>query len=99
MTNSSSLMYKSYCIVRRTTSNETKKVPSNIISTHSVGGNCLEPVVIEVEENHLGLCGLEDEVTKFLYLEASLEWQLQLTPLDHNVREVQQVDLKTINEC
>ena len=60
---------------------------------HSVGGDALEPVIVEVEEDHLWLCGLEDEVSKLLHLEASLEGQLQLTALDHDVGEIQQVDL------
>ena len=29
---------------------------------NSVGGDALEPVVVEVEEDHLWLCGLQDEV-------------------------------------
>ena len=38
---------------------------SSHIQTHksdSVGGNAFEPVVIEIEEDHLRLRGLEDEV-------------------------------------
>ncbi|KFU86371.1 hypothetical protein M959_04367, partial [Chaetura pelagica] len=44
-----------------------------------------QPVIIEVEENHLGFSGLQDEVTKLLYFQAGLEGQLQLGAFDHNV--------------
>ena len=60
---------------------------------HSIGRDALEPVIIEVEEHHLRLCGLQDEVPQLLHLQAGLEGQLQLTTLDHNVGEIQQVDL------
>ena len=36
---------------------------------HSVGGDALEPVVVEVEEHHLRLCGLQDEVAQLLHLQ------------------------------
>ena len=35
---------------------------------HCVGGDALEPVVVEVEEDHLWLCGLQDEVSQLLHL-------------------------------
>ena len=60
---------------------------------HRVGRNALQPVVIEIKQNHLRLSGLQNEVSKFLNLQTCLERQLQLTALDHNVWEVQQVDL------
>lgn len=62
-------------------------------SPYCVGGNRLEPIVVQVEQHHLRLRGLEDEVAELLHFEARLERQLQLRPLDHDVREVQQVDL------
>ena len=37
-----------------------------------VGGNGLQPVVVDVEQHHLGLCGLQNEVTELLNLEGSL---------------------------
>uniref|UniRef100_K7GB70 Uncharacterized protein n=1 Tax=Pelodiscus sinensis TaxID=13735 RepID=K7GB70_PELSI len=43
-----------------------------------------QPVIIKVEENHLGLSSLQDEITKLLNFQAGLEGQLQL-PFDHNV--------------
>lgn len=61
--------------------------------TYRVGGDGLEPIVIEIEEHHLRLSSLEDEVSKLLYLEASLEGELQLTALDHDVGEIQQMNL------
>ena len=86
---------------------------------YGVGGDALEPVIVEVEEHHLRLCGLQDQVSQLLHLggergggevsprpggwgeeragtahlEAGLERQLQLTALDDDVREVQQMHL------
>ena len=37
-------------------------------TTYGVGGDGLEPVVIQVEQHHLGLRGLQDQVTKLLHL-------------------------------
>lgn len=61
--------------------------------SYRVGGDGLEPVVVEVKEHHLRLSRLEDQVSKLLHLETCLEWQLQLRALDHDVREVKQVHL------
>ena len=63
--------------------------------TYRVWRDGLEPIVVEVEENHLRLCGLENEVTELLDLEAGLEGQLKLRALDHDVREVEQMHLET----
>ena len=38
-----------------------------------VRGDGSQPVIIEVEESHLGLSSLEDEVSELLHLQASLE--------------------------
>lgn len=62
--------------------------------THCVGRNGLKPVVVEVEQHHLGLGGFEDQVSKLLHLQTCLEGQLQLRALDHDVGEVKQVDLR-----
>lgn len=69
------------------------------VSSHCIGGDALKPVIIEIEEDHLWLCCLENEVTEFLYLEAGLEGQLQLTSLDDNVGKIQQVDFKWIQHA
>ena len=39
----------------------------------SVGGDGLQPVIIDVEQHHLRLCGLEDQVTKLLNLQSCLK--------------------------
>mmetsp|Transcript_31891 Transcript_31891/g.87333 ORF Transcript_31891/g.87333 Transcript_31891/m.87333 type:complete len:766 (-) Transcript_31891:1916-4213(-) len=64
-----------------------------------VGGDGLEPVVVDVEENHLRLGGLEDQVAKLLHLEARLEGELQLGALDHDVGEVEQVHLEWVEHA
>mmetsp|Transcript_39065 Transcript_39065/g.93686 ORF Transcript_39065/g.93686 Transcript_39065/m.93686 type:complete len:373 (-) Transcript_39065:1226-2344(-) len=43
-----------------------------------VRGNGVQPVVVQVEEQHLWLRGAQDEVAEALHLEARLEGQLQL---------------------
>lgn len=48
----------------------------------------LQPVIVQVEQDHLGLCGLENEVTKFLDFETGLERQLEFASLDDNIGEV-----------
>ncbi|KFO75665.1 hypothetical protein N303_12127 [Cuculus canorus] len=37
-----------------------------------------QPVIIEIEENHLGFSSLQDEITKLFHLQTGLEGQLQL---------------------
>mmetsp|Transcript_8475 Transcript_8475/g.28819 ORF Transcript_8475/g.28819 Transcript_8475/m.28819 type:complete len:688 (+) Transcript_8475:1085-3148(+) len=64
-----------------------------------VGGDALEPVVVDVEEQHLGLGGLEDEVPELLDLEARLEGQLELRALDHDVWEVEEVYLQGVQHA
>ena len=62
----------------------------------SVGGYSAQPVVVQVEENHLRLGRFQDQVSKLLNLEASLEGKLKLGPLDHNVGEVKEMNLQRI---
>jgi hypothetical protein len=50
--------------------------------------NGLLPVVIEVEQKHLRLSGLQDPVTELLDFKAGLERQLELATLNHDVREI-----------
>lgn len=66
-------------------------------STHCVGRDGLEPVVVQVEQHHLRLRGLQDEVSELLDLQTGLEGQLQLRAFDHDVGEVKQVDLHENN--
>lgn len=63
--------------------------------THCVRRDGLEPVIIKVKQNHLRFCCLQDEVSKLLHLQTGLERQLQLWPFDHNVGEVEQVNLSS----
>jgi hypothetical protein len=78
----------------------------------SVRRDGLEPIVVEIEENHLGLGSPQNEITKLLDLEtlghtrheranlkASLEGELQLGTLDDDVGEVQQVHLEGIEHA
>lgn len=74
--------------------NPPQRDPLPKVSNYRVGWDSLEPVIVEVEENHLGLCGFKDEIPKLLHLETSLEGELELWPFDHNVGEVQQVHLR-----
>lgn len=69
------------------------------VGTYGVGGDGLEPVVIEVEKHHLRLCSLQNQVSKLLHLQTGLEGQLQLRALDHNVGKVEQVDLRRKTDC
>mmetsp|Transcript_22047 Transcript_22047/g.55882 ORF Transcript_22047/g.55882 Transcript_22047/m.55882 type:complete len:336 (+) Transcript_22047:760-1767(+) len=64
-----------------------------------VGADGAQPVVVDVEEDHLRLGGLENEVSKFLDLEAGLERQLQLAPLNHDVREIEQMHLERVEHA
>ncbi|KFP49183.1 hypothetical protein N323_00693 [Cathartes aura] len=41
-------------------------------------GDGFQPVIIEIEENHLGFSSLQDEITKLLHFQTGLEGQLQL---------------------
>lgn len=65
--------------------------------THCVRRDSLEPVVVEVEQHHLRLCSLQDQVSKLLHLQTGLEGQLQLRTFDHDVGEIEQVDLHREN--
>lgn len=40
-----------------------------------VGGDGLQPVIIDVEQHHLWLCCLQDQVTKLLNLQSCLQHQ------------------------
>ena len=44
--------------------------------THSVGRDSLEPVIIQVEEHHLWLCGFQDQVTELLHLHTPHTYQV-----------------------
>lgn len=66
-----------------------------VSQTHCVRRDGLEPVIIKVKQNHLRFCCLQDEVSKLLHLQTGLERQLQLWPFDHNVGEVEQVNLSS----
>ncbi|KFQ90330.1 hypothetical protein N337_05168, partial [Phoenicopterus ruber ruber] len=44
-----------------------------------------QPVIIEIEENHLGFGSLQDEITELFHFQAGLEGQLQLRAFDHNI--------------
>ena len=61
--------------------------------THGVGGDGLQPIVVEVEKNHLRLGRFQDEISELLNFEASLEGKLQLGAFDDDVGEVEQVNL------
>ncbi|KFQ71247.1 hypothetical protein N335_09072 [Phaethon lepturus] len=37
-----------------------------------------QPVIIEIEENHLGFSSLQDKITKLFHFQTGLEGQLQL---------------------
>ncbi|KFR13666.1 hypothetical protein N306_10470 [Opisthocomus hoazin] len=37
-----------------------------------------QPVIVEIEENHLGFGSLQDEITELFHFQTGLEWQLQL---------------------
>ena len=43
-------------------------------TTYSIGGDSLQPIIIQVKQNHLRFCSLQDEITKLLYLQTRLEW-------------------------
>lgn len=64
------------------------------MASYRVRWDSLEPVIIKVKENHLGLSGFKDEVPKLFHLETSLEGELKLWSFDHNIGEVQQVYLR-----
>ena len=61
-----------------------------------VTGNGFEPIVVQVEEDHLRLGGFQDQVSKLLHFEAGLEGQLQLRALDDNVGEIEKMHFKGI---
>lgn len=67
--------------------------------THCVGRDGLQPVIIKVEQHHLWFCSLQDQVSKLLHFKTGLEGQLQLRAFDHNVGEVEQVDLHRENNA
>ena len=59
----------------------------------------LEPVVVDVEQDHLRLRRLEDQISKLFNLHARLERHLKFGTLDDNVGEVQQVNLERIQHA
>ena len=58
-----------------------------------VRGDSLQPVVIQVEQQHLRLRGFEDQIPKLLNLQRSLKGQLQFTPRYDNVWKIQKMHL------
>lgn len=46
-----------------------------------VTGDGLQPIIVNVKQNHLRLRGFQDQISEFLHLEARLEGQLQLGTL------------------
>lgn len=66
---------------------------------YSVRGNGLQPVIVEIKQDHLRLCGLQNEVSKLLHFQTGLERQLKLRAFDYNVGEVQQVHLRKTDSC
>ena len=58
-----------------------------------IAGDVFEPVVEEIEKNHLGLSGFENEISELFNFETRLEGQLQLTAFDDNVGEIEQMHL------
>ena len=45
---------------------------------YRVGRDGFQPVIVEIEENHLGFGSLQDEITELFHFQTGLEWQLQL---------------------
>lgn len=64
-----------------------------LILTYSVRRNGLQPVIVQIEQDHLWLSGLQNEIPKLLHLQTSLEGQLQLRAFNDNVGEIQQMHL------
>mmetsp|Transcript_51851 Transcript_51851/g.121766 ORF Transcript_51851/g.121766 Transcript_51851/m.121766 type:complete len:1251 (+) Transcript_51851:175-3927(+) len=58
-----------------------------------------QPVVVEVEQEHLRLRRLQDDVAELLDLERGLERQLQVAALDDDVREVEQMHLQRVEHA
>ena len=56
----------------------------------------LLPVVIEIEQKHLGLRGFKNTVPELFDFEASLERKLELATLDDDIREVKEVHLQWV---
>ena len=59
----------------------------------------LQPIVVEVEEQHLGLSCLEDAVTELLDFENGLVRELELTSLNDDVWEVKEMDLERVQHA
>ena len=51
---------------------------------------------IQAEEHHLRLSRPQNQVTELIHLHTGLEWQLQLTTLDDDVGEIEQMNLKRV---
>mmetsp|Transcript_67280 Transcript_67280/g.140139 ORF Transcript_67280/g.140139 Transcript_67280/m.140139 type:complete len:747 (+) Transcript_67280:1153-3393(+) len=64
-----------------------------------VRGDGAQPVVVQVEKQHLRLRRLEDDVSELLDLQRGLERELEVRALDHNVGEIQQVHLQGIEHA
>lgn len=50
----------------------------NAACAHRVGRDGFQPVIIKIEENHLGFSSLQDEIPKLFHFQTGLERQLQL---------------------
>ena len=63
-----------------------------------VGRDGLQPLVVQVDEDHLWLRRPQDHVAQLLDLHRGLERQLQLRGADGDVREVQEVHLQRVEQ-
>src|SRR5579859_6489895 len=55
-----------------------------------------EPIIIQIEQHHLRLRGLQDQITQLLNLECRLERKLQFGGPDNDVGEVEKMDFERI---
>lgn len=51
------------------------------LRTHCVRGDGFQPVIVEVEKDHLGFSGLEDKISKLLYLNGRMTATIRTEPL------------------
>mmetsp|Transcript_10676 Transcript_10676/g.30496 ORF Transcript_10676/g.30496 Transcript_10676/m.30496 type:complete len:593 (+) Transcript_10676:6123-7901(+) len=61
--------------------------------------NRLEPVVVDVEEDHLRLGCAQDQVSELFHLQGGLERKLQFGTLQHDVGEIERVNLKWVQHA
>src|SRR4051812_34387494 len=62
----------------------------------SVRGDRLQPLIVQVEQDHLRFRSPKNHITQLLYLHGRLERQLELRGTNGDVGEVEQVHLKGI---